>query len=470
MHEERRTMEMGDLKRGIVKIKPVYFGILHYREKSPSAGLSNILTGRERGEIGARPIYHTTEDLTKNAQGMINEFKKRMEVDFVEIEKPLIIKEQKDLRRLAAELSYDVDALLVGTLGRVPLELHYLSRYGLPFINSRVVSLTPSSKRSWNSDFLRALRVKKFLKESKFLYIGEFPSFDPHPISRDLYGCEDRLGVRVRQIETNEFYRLFDGFSDEEVKKELENWKKDFGKIVEPTSDQDLLNVTRIYLTLRYLCRREDANGVTINCQFYFSQERLMAPCLAFNRLIDEGIMCGCAGDITATLSSLILHAVSGQSVLMGNFGYQGRLAEVGVNIASPDLGAKMGEVALSHCHSLLSMASTKKYKHIHQHHGEFGVAAYADIRKEPMTILNLDASLNKISVIEGTIRNSVESPNDGSNVCHTYYLSVDGDIKRIPQIMVGTEHASMTFGHWLGTLKEVGDLLGLEVRHLSTG
>ena len=81
----------------------------------------------------------------------------------------MIIKEHKDFRKLPPELSYDIDGLLVGTVdmaGAIPLELNTLSQYKLPIITGTT-----------NKEFLRALRVKKFLKQSKFIYIGEIPSF-----------------------------------------------------------------------------------------------------------------------------------------------------------------------------------------------------------------------------------------------------------------------------------------------------
>jgi len=419
---------MNNLKRGIIKIKPVYWGIYHYPDKYGSVCVPNeALFGKWTPPVPASRM----EELERGAKGMVEGFKKSLEVDFVEVEEPSIIKEHKDLRKLPEELTYDVDALLVGSVGNWPLGIYALEKYGLPLI------------RGGSSDFFRALRVKKFLSSSKFLYIGEFPSFSILNRQMDLFAPFKRFGVRVQHIETNEFYRHFDGFSDEEVLKELSNWKKDFDKVVEP-SEEELMKATRGYLALLSLCNREDANGVAINCG-RLTEERPFVPCMAFNRLIDESIMCSCEGDVTAMLSSLMLHAVSGQSVLMGNFGFR----------------PGDGEVAISHGIIPLSMAKTGYT--IRDYHGRaFGVTGYADIKTEPMTILNLDESLEKISIIEGTIKGS-----EDTTLCRiTIHMSVDGDLKKVPQIIVGSQHASMTLGHWLTAMTEVGNLLGLEVRH----
>ncbi|MCD6538470.1 hypothetical protein J7L18_07690 [Candidatus Bathyarchaeota archaeon] len=425
-------MSLDENSRGIVKIKPVYIGLYHYRERYGSVCSPDVKGTLQVPKIGLQEIREETQKLIK-------EFKERIRLDFVEVKEPFIISNQRDLRRLPGILTYDDDALLVGSMGVNPLEIYTLSLIGLPIIRGETTE-----------DFIRALRVKKFLRQSKFLYIGEIPSFSAPNGPWDFYVIERRFGVRVRHVETNEFYRYYDRISDDAVKEELEKWRRDFEKILEP-SEEDLMNAVRVYLTLRYLCEREDANGVTINCG-RFTEERPVVPCLAFDRLIDEGIMCACEGDITAMLSSLMLHAVSGQPVLMGNFGYEPGRFE-----------AEEGEVTIEHDIIPLSMASTKYT--IRDYHGRgFGVTGYADIKSgEPMTLLNMDSSLNKILVVEGWVKRS----EDGIHCRIIIHMDVKGDVERLPDLIVGSQHISMTYGHWLNALKETGKLLNLKVLHL---
>jgi L-fucose isomerase-like protein len=431
---------MEDLKRGVVKIKPIYIGLYHYRYVYGSVMSSDV--------IGTPKVsLPHVEELEKASQEMIKKFKEKIkQLDFVEIGAPLIIKEHKDMRRVPSELTYDVDALLVGSYGSMPLEMFALSRYRLPILTKSQIESLESKQIT---DFVRALRVKKFLKQSKVLYIGEIPSFSAPEGPWDFFAIEDRLGVRFRHVETNEFFRIFDSISDEVVRNKLEEWKKDFAEVVEPT-EKDLMDATRVYLALRLLCDREDANAITINCG-RFTEERPVVPCIAFARLIDEGIMCGCEGDITAMLSALILHASSGQPVLMGNFGYREGM-----------FGAKKGEVTIEHDVLPLSMACTR-YR-VRDYHGRrFGVTAYADIKiNQPMTLLNIDKSLSKMFVAEGIIKGS----EDGIHCRIIIHMNINGDINKIPEIYVGSQHVAMTFGHWLSTLKEVGKLLNLEIHH----
>jgi len=430
--------------RGIVKIKPVYIGITHYFPWSyPTSPL-------------------TMEELKKRTQEMVDGFKKNLEVDFLEVEDSFIIKEHEDFRKLKEELTYDTDALLVGG-SRGTLENYSLLRYKLPIIRG-----------GCSSDFLRALRVKKFLSESKFIYIGEFPSYSigETPFSgigidvgpRNLFSCENRFGVRAKQIETIEFYRIFDSFKEEEVRKELSNWRKDFDEVSEPTEnhklsvvkdEKDLMSATRVYLALRSLALREDANGICVNCnRMWIQDERHIVPCLAYDRLIDEGIMCACEGDVGNMISALILHAVSGgQAVLMGNTRWR------------PDEGI----IYIQHGIIPLSMAKTK-YKIRNYHAKGWGVTAYADVKTGPMTVINIGPSYSKICVVEGTIKGSFEPSDEDAarGACRfRVNMSVNGDIQKIPSIWVGSQHHSMTFGHLLNALLEAGKLLDFEVLHL---
>ena len=421
-----------ELDRGVVRIKPIYLGLYHYNYVYGSVCSPDV--------AGTPPVSPLTEEeLKRNAEVLVEEFKKNLKLDFVKIEEPFIVKEQRDLRKIPKVLDYDIDAILLGSRGVLPLEVRAISRYRIPII------------RKTDPDLLRALRVKKFLRDSKFIYIGEIPSFSAPKGPWDFSLLEDKLGVRVRHIETNEFLRVFDSIPREKAEEELKKWRRNFEKVVEP-SEEDLLKVMRIYLALRNLCEREDANGVTINCG-RFTEERPLVPCLAFARLIDEGIMCACEGDITAMISMLILHAVSGNPVLMGNFGYKPGMFE-----------AKEGEVTIEHDIIPLSMASTKFI--IRDYHGrKFGVTGYADIKRGmPITLLNVSTTLDKMMVIEGRVKMS----EDGIHCRVIVHMDVKGDVNEIPKILVGSQHVSMTFGHWLAPLKKVGELLKMKVLTLT--
>jgi len=411
--------------RGIVKIKPVFLGITRYFPWNHPTSLAS------------------EEELRKRMLEMVSQFEAVLEVDFVNLEKPFLIQTDADYRKLKSELTQDVDALLVGAYRSSSLDHLPLVRYGLPTVSPDV-----------SSDFLRALRVKKYLGESKIVYVGEFPSISVGTEGTlDFYGCAERFGIRMRQVGTGQFYRLFDSYSDAQVENDLAAWKTDFSDVKGPTK-QHLMEMTRAYLALKDLAQEEDANGLSVNCNaLYIPGKRHVVPCMAFNRLIDEGVMCGCEGDLGAMVSALILNAVSGgQAILMGNF----RLR--------PD------EDILFIQHGIIPLSMARSKYRVRDYHGKgWGVTSYADAKTGPMTILNISPSYGQICVIEGTITDSFEPEAEPGACRFRVNMQVkSGHVKDVPSIVVGTNHHSMTLGHWQAALLEAGKLLDLEVRHLA--
>lgn len=256
------AIESKTIARGTVCIKPVYVGISHYRDVYGSVCSADV--------EGTPPVEPPKEaELEQNSRRLINNFREHAKVDFLHVEDPLIVREHADPHRLSEEMKYSTDALLAGFYGRTSLITQALKRYGLP-----IWTQAPDESE------LRALRVKKFLKESRFLYIGEIPSFSAPLDPWDFNVLAEQLGVLVRHIETNEFFRWFDRQSDNDVREVLDAWRNDFENAVEPTDD-DLMQATRVYLALRGLAEREDANGIAVNCG-RLTEKRPVVPCLAF--------------------------------------------------------------------------------------------------------------------------------------------------------------------------------------------
>ncbi|MHA1698181.1 MAG: hypothetical protein ACTSWN_05010 [Promethearchaeota archaeon] len=413
------------LKRGTVRVKPIQFGMPHYQDVHGSVCSTDV--------EGCPPVEPIRIEQLDFQAGLMAEAIARNN-DFVHVDRPLVIFKHQDMRRIAAELTMDTDAVVVGYSGCNPLEDYYIKSFKIPVFNNRIPD-----------NMLLGLRGKKYLQQSKFIYIGEIPSFSAPNGPWDFFKIQDRFGIRFRHVETNEFFRYFDRITDAEAQAELKHWSEDF-RSVEP-SGSEMLSMTRVYLTLKKLAEREDANGITINCG-RFTEERPVVPCLPFARLIDEGIMCACEGDITAMLSSIMLHGISNKPVMMGNFG------------AKPgQFEAKAGEVTIEHDVLPLSMGQEKF--NVRDYHGrKFGVTAFTPVKTEPVTLLNLSSSLDKISVIEGWVKGSF----DGIHCRIIVRISVKGDVNRVPDVVVGSQHISMCFGHWLEPIREMARYLGLEI------
>ncbi len=415
-----------------VNIKPVYLGLHHYRRTWGSVCSPDL----EGTPTFARP---SREEVARRAEEMVETFRRGAEgLPFVRVEEPFVVFEPSELYELPKVLTLDTDVVLLGSYGAVPLETNFVKRLGPP-----VIGPSPSP------NLLRALRVRKFLSRSKVLYLGEIPSFSAPGGPWDFDFIARRLGATMRHVDLAEFFCVLDGVSDEEAREVVKRWREGFEKILEPTED-DLINAAKVCLALRRMCEEEGANAVTVNCG-RLTELRPIVPCFPFSALIDEGIICGCEGDVTAILSALMLHGASEGPILMGNFGD-----------APGKFGAREGEVTIEHDVLPPSMCEGKLIAR--DYHGRrFGLTAYGEVRREVVTLLNLDAELRKICVFEGRVKES----EDGGHCRVIVHIEVDGDVREVPKVRIGSQHFSMTFGRWREVFDSLGRLLNLEVLSL---
>jgi hypothetical protein len=121
-----------------------------------------------------------------------------------------------------------------------------------------------------------------------------------------------RTGVRIRYRPIEELKPLLEGVDEASARKEMERWKKEAAKIVEP-SDKAILDSCRMYVLLRSIIDKEGLSGISIDClNFSFSPNPMLpVPCLAFARLRDEGIAAPCEADVCGMLSSMLLQEIS---------------------------------------------------------------------------------------------------------------------------------------------------------------
>jgi len=70
-------------------------------------------------------------------------------------------------------------------------------------------------------------------------------------------------------------------------------------------------------------------------------------------------------------------------------------------------------------------------------------------------------------SVCSAEVEGTVKGSDDGGYCRIIVHMSVDGDVGRVPELLVRSQHVSTTFGHWLESLEEASKLLGMKTEHL---
>jgi hypothetical protein len=133
-----------------------------------------------------------------------------------------------------------------------------------------------------------------------------------------------KTGLRLRYRPVEDLMPLLEKVDEAAAMKEMDRWKKEASKVLEP-SDKTILDAARLYVLLRSLVEKEDLAAISIDClSFSFSgKPPLPLPCLAFTRLRDEGITAPCEADVCALLTSMVMQEISRKPA------YQCNVAEV---------------------------------------------------------------------------------------------------------------------------------------------
>ena len=133
-----------------------------------------------------------------------------------------------------------------------------------------------------------------------------------------------KTGLRIQYRPVDDLMPLLEKVDEAAAMKEMERWKKEAAKVLEP-SDKTILDTARLYVLLRSLVEKEGLAAISIDClSFSFSgKPPLPLPCLAFTRLRDDGITAPCEADVCALLTSTVLQEISRKPA------YQCNVAEV---------------------------------------------------------------------------------------------------------------------------------------------
>jgi hypothetical protein len=94
-------------------------------------------------------------------------------------------------------------------------------------------------------------------------------------------------------------------------------YTKEAKKIIEPRKE-DILSAARNYIVARRIMAAEKCQGISVDCYPLLNERRIACgPCLAWSKLLDEGIVGGCEGDGNAAISMLLTASLLGRPGFM---------------------------------------------------------------------------------------------------------------------------------------------------------
>lgn len=296
---------------------------------------------------------------------------------------------------------------------------------------------------------LRVLRSIAFLRDLRSLYIGDIPSHSVRNASYDFDDMQRRLGVRFHQISMEEFERAVEEADKGKAEEVARRWAED-AELLDGRGER-LTEYAKIYLGLKDLLQRYDANGITMDCACLKSVE--LVPCYSFAQLIDEGIPSGCEGDTSALISMAILMGLSGEAALMGNLFANTTHEDIENNI-----------IVINHDVVPPSMAGKGKRMKLRDFHATGkGLTGFVELEEgREVTVVGMDRNARRLWCCEGEVVWTEDTVH-----CRTSIGVRVRDAKRIGRESFG-HHQALAYGNWTEELKMLGRILKIEVRCLS--
>lgn len=133
----------------------------------------------------------------------------------------------------------------------------------------------------------------------------------------DIPAVEKRFGAKFINIGIKELEKAF--FDTNPDDGEITSTVLRMERFLSPERTREqLAEAARMYVALKSICRKYELTALTLKCFDILDSCRTTA-CLALALLNDEGIVCGCEGDIPTLWSMLVIHLTWGKPAFMSN-------------------------------------------------------------------------------------------------------------------------------------------------------
>ena len=165
----------------------------------------------------------------------------------------------------------------------------------------------------------------RLMKASKILAVRDQESGEDAPF----------MGIPVIKVPFAEVNATWEAADKDQAKAIVDRWKKT-AAVIDGVSDETLLKSAAMYLGMKEVLKKHEANAITVNCLGGFYGGHIHAyPCLGFHELCNEGLIGACECDVHSTASMLLYSAMTG-----GRTGF----------ISDPVMDTSKGQIIYAHC------------------------------------------------------------------------------------------------------------------------
>lgn len=204
---------------------------------------------------------------------------------------------------------------------------------------------------------------------------------------------------------------------------------------------EELNKAYRVYKSLKQMVKDHRLDGLTIRCFDLLGSIKTTA-CLGLGLLNEKGIIASCEGDIPSMLSCFVIKRILNLPAFQANPCY---------------VDSKKNTVLFAHCTLPLNMAKT--YEFNTHFESNIGVGIHGVMDKSEVTILKLNANLDKFFCAEGKLNENFYR----KDLCRTQIeVGLNQPVSYFLNSPLGNHHL-ICYGHHKEELVKYLEGLGLE-------
>ena len=291
------------------------------------------------------------------------------------------------------------------------------------------------------------LATRKAVKRLRETTLGVFGSPSPWLIgcTTDYRLLDDKFGLTIKRLDLLTLYKEYQEVSHSDAEDVAERIVDGNGGLKE-TSYETVIEATRLYLAAKKIVEKETLDALAIKC-FEIIPVINNTACSMVSKLVDEGVIAGCEGDLNATVSMILLSYLTNQPVWLAN-------------PASVDY--ERNTLTLAHCTVATSLVSDPKKIVLRSHfESERGVSIQGPVRKGKVTLIRLGGPrLGKMMILSGQI---VDTDMNYGYMCRTQVeVKLNGPVANFLDKSLGN-HVAMVPGDIVESLVEVCNLFQIE-------
>lgn len=111
------------------------------------------------------------------------------------------------------------------------------------------------------------------------------------------------LGTKLRYVPAKDFLDEYNRTAvTDEIRRMASYYLQHATRVVGP-SEQDVINGVKSYVVARNFLEREKGDGITMDCLGALGPTRVSLPCIAWSRMLDDGVPAACEADLGAAVT-----------------------------------------------------------------------------------------------------------------------------------------------------------------------